>query len=223
MITFDVSSLIKDINNSVQYATGFLDGVKDGEKALLEAIGTASIESLKNYIDSSARVNPQALHHVYEWQKTGSPEARLYDLKYDVVGNGISFGYQFRQSSSVKQGSTKAFYDKARIMENGIPVTIKPVNAKVLAFTDNGEQVFTPNAVKVANPGGPEVTGAFQRTFDEFFNSYFRQSFLNASGILGYLAKPYDFSKNFARGVAGGRSVGKSVGYNWVSKAGGAL
>jgi hypothetical protein len=210
-------SFKKEMNNIMNYSLGFLDGVQKGKNQLMHIIGKESIEVLKEFIDANARVNPEALHHVYEWYMTGSPDARLFDLQYTVSGLGLSFKSTFSQSTSIKNGSTVPFYDKARIMENGIPVTIKPVRSPVLVFEDNGETVFTKNPVSVANPGGGAVNGSFERTFDMFFEQYFTQSFLKASGMLDYLSNPIAYKKNLEKGKRGGRAVGVTTGYRWIA------
>jgi hypothetical protein len=208
----------KEMNNLMGYSIGFLTGVKRGQGVFLKGFGVTVIEALKQYIDSNARVAPQMLHHMYEWNQTGSPEARLFDLGYTVTGVGLSIDSSFRQSTSIKQGSKVPFYDKARIMESGIPVTIVPKN-RVLAFTVDGEDVFTSAPVRVDNPGG-NVEGQYEKVFDSFFKLYFKQSFLASTGILTYLENPIDFKKNFSRGKTGGYSVGVAVGQQWMAKAG---
>ena len=155
--TFNSKQFKKDMNNIVNYSVGFLDGVQRGKTVFLKTLGMETVEVMKEFIDSNARVNPQMLHHIYEWNLTGSPEARLYDISYTVSNLGLSFKSSFSQSRSIKDGSRTPFYDKARIMENGIPVTIRPRVAQVLAFDDNGETVFTRGPVEVLNPGGIEV------------------------------------------------------------------
>lgn len=220
MIGLKINSkqFMKEMDNMVNYTYGFLDGVKQGYPAFLNQLGATVIEALKEYIDANARVNPQLLHHVYEWDQTGSPNARLFELSYRQVGPGLSFNSTFSQSRSVRSGSSVPFYDKANIMEAGIPVTIVPKN-RVLAFEDNGETVFTSKPVRVENPGG-NVQGEYERVFNSFFNRYFTQAFLASSGILTYLQNPMDFDKNFSAGKRGGRSLGVQVGRSWISKAG---
>jgi hypothetical protein len=105
-------------------------------------------------------------------------------------------------------------------MENGIPVTIRPRNASVLAFEDNGEQVFTKNPIVVDNPGGIQAQGGFEKTFDSFFNNYFSQAFLRVSGVMDYIRNPSAFTKNLSAGKRGGRSVGISTGYTWIANIG---
>jgi hypothetical protein len=157
---------------------------------------------------------------MYEWNRTGSPDARLFDINYIVRASGISFVPAFRQSNSVKQGSKVPFYDKATIMENGTAVTIKPKSSQVLAFEENGEMVFTKKTVNVSNPGGQGVEGSFEKTFDRFFQVYFTQAFLYSSGVADYIRNPVAFKRNLKSGKSGGRSVGKKVGYNWIARAG---
>lgn len=214
----DDKSFMRDMNNIIKYAEGFLEGVKLGKNQFLNAYALKTAEVISQFIDSNARINPESLHHVYEWYEAGQKGGRLFDINYTITGLGISMRSTFRQSISVKNGSKVPFYDKARIMEDGVPVTIKPTN-RVLAFDDNGEAVFTSQPVTVTNPGG-DVKGNFEEIFDMFFRTYFTQSFLTASGIGGYLKNPTAFKKNFNRGKSGGRSTGVSTGFRWIVGAG---
>lgn len=211
---------MRDMRNIVEYSVGFLDGVQNGKAQFLNNIGKSTIETLKQYVDSMARVDQQLLHHMYEWNRVGSPDARLFDVNHIVRANGISFIPTFRQSNSIKQGSKAPFYDKATIMENGTAVTIKPKSSQVLAFEANGETVFTKKEIKVDNPGGSQVEGSFEKTFDTFFRVYFTQAFLYASGVADYVKNPSAFKRGLKSGKNGGRSVGKRVGYSWIAKAG---
>lgn len=215
-LTIDDRQFNKDIKNIIEYSKGFFEGVKQGAPDFLRELGSSVLEDLKFYIDSNARVSPQLLHHVYEWNQVGSPSSRLFDIDYSVTTNTISFTSSFRQSQSIKEGSRVPFFNKAEVMEYGIPVTIVP-KRKVLAFNDNGEQVFTSKPVTVTNPGG-DVAGEYQRVFDSFFRSYFTQSYLQSAGILAYLNNPTDFRRGMSK--RGGRSSGVAVGRNWIAKAG---
>jgi hypothetical protein len=217
---FNSAQFKKEMNNIVDYSVGFLEGIQRGKTVFLKTIGVETVELMKEFIDSNARVNPDMLHHVYEWNQTGSPSARLYDISYTTSNLGLSFRSSFRQSTSIKNGSRTPFYDKARIMEEGIPVIIRPKVAQALAFEDNGETVFTKNEVRVDNPGGTEVQGGFEKVFDMFFNRYFSQAFLRVSGIAKYLENPIVYRKDMAAGKKLGRSKGLSTGYRWIANAG---
>lgn len=219
-VKYDDAKFLSDMQNLLGYAEGFLDGVQAGKAKFLENFGASTIEVLKEFIDSNARSNPEALHHVYEWYQTGSPDARLFDLSYSVRSGGLSINSTFRQSTVVKSGSNVPFYDKARIMEAGIPVTITPKKSNVLVFEDNGETVFSKGPIKIDNPGGNAVAGSYENVFNLFFRSYFSQAYLISSGLVEYIKNPIDFKKYFSTAKRGGRSRGKNVGYNWISKAG---
>jgi hypothetical protein len=220
-VTFDSKKFKRDMDNIVDYSVGFLDGINSGKKVFLSNLGRSTIIGLKEFIDTMARVDPEALHHVYEWNQTGSPAARLFDLDYTVSNLGLSLKSTFRQSVSVANGSSVPFYNKAMIMESGSPVTIRPVRAEVLKFTDeDGNEVFTKNPVRIENPGGTAVQGAFEHTLDIFVNQYFSQSFLNASGIIDKLKDISIYNKNFASGAKLGRSRGMQIGYRWIINAG---
>jgi len=217
---FNDAKFNMEMNNIINYSVGFLEGVQKGKTKFLSNIGIDTIELLKDYVDANARVNPQMLHHMYEWGRTGSPESRLFDIDYTISNLGLSFKSTFRQSTSVKNGSTVPFYDKARIMEEGIPVTITPKKANVLVFEDKGDTVFTKGPVDVENPGGDFVQGSFEKTFDTFFTKYFTQAFLSKSGVRGYLESPVLYKKNLASGKKSGKPKGIETGYRWIANAG---
>lgn len=219
-VQFDSKQFMRDINNAIEYSVGFMDGVEIGRNVFLKNFGNRIIEIMNNYIDTNARVSPEVLQHMYEWEKSGSPDARLFDLKYTVGTTGLSVNATFRQSTSVKSGSKEPFYDKARIMEKGIPITIRPTKSEVLVFTDGDQTVFTKNPVYINNPGGIMAEGGFERTFRSFFENYFSQAFMRSSGLQKYLEEPSDFAKNFSKSKTGGRALGRSVGFKWIAKAG---
>jgi hypothetical protein len=219
-VTFDSNQLYKDLTNITQYSEGFLEGVQIGKTQFLNSLGAEVIESMKNFIDAQARVDPQILSHVYEWYQSGSPDARLFDLGYTMVGSGLSFNYTFSQSKSIQEGSNVPFYNKAEVMEKGIPVTIVPKKSNVLAFEVDGEDVFTSSAVVVKNPGGQFAKDGFKNVLEMFFNSYFTQAFLQSSGIIDYISNPKEFDTNLPVGKRGGKSAGRKVGTAWIAKAG---
>lgn len=218
-VKFDDKKFMREMQNIVDYSIGFLDGVQAAKPKFSAIFGESILEALKRFIDSNARVNPDALHHMYEWSKSGSPDARLFDINYIVTSRGLSFNSEFRQSTSVKSGSNVPFYDKARIMENGIPVRIAPKRAESLAFELDGKTVFTKREVIVDNPGG-DVAGEYEKIFSSFFGRYFSQGFLASTGILNYISNPKAFKNNLRSGAKFGRSIGRSVGYDWLASAG---
>lgn len=220
MITkFNSKQFQLEMNNIVEYAVGFLEGIQGGKKIFLAKLGEETIVTLKEFIDINAKVDPAMLAHMYEWYQSGSPDARLYDIDYTVSNLGLSFKSSFKQSHTVKDGSRQPFYDKARIMEEGISVIIKPRVAQVLSFDLNGEQIFTKGPVIVEHPGGTAAQGGFEKVMDMFFNQYFRQSFLRTTGLDVYLKNPKVFKTNMAAGKKSGKSAGYQTGFKWITNA----
>lgn len=217
-VSLTTNDLEKQIMNIAEYSLGFLEGAKRGKRIFLDNMGKGVIYTLGRYIDVEARANSAALHHVYEWYQTGSPNARLFDISYTVSNVGLSVNSTFKQSRTVSEDGTVPFYNKATIMENGIPVLIKPKRT-ALRFRAGGEEIFTRKPVNVRNPGGEEVEGSFERTFDEFMRNYFTQGFLRASGLMDYISDPKIYKKNFAAGAKGGRNTGVSTGFKWITNA----
>jgi hypothetical protein len=218
-IVMNTKNLEKIIGNAIDYSVGFLDGAQKGKSIFLKNLGNSVVGILKDYIDVEARSNPQALHHIYEWYQVGSPKARLYDFTYTVSNVGLSFKSNFKQSKSLSSGSSVPFENKAKIMENGTPVTISPVRSEVLAFESDGQTVFTRRDIEIKNPGGTEVQGSFEKVADEFFRVYFKQSFLKSSGLYSYIKKPVLYKQNFRTGSKVGRSVGVETGFKWIANA----
>jgi hypothetical protein len=219
IVTMNSKSFEMQMNNIVNYSFGFLEGVQKGKKIFLDKLGKGVIQALAQYVDVEARSNPKALHHVYEWNQTGSPTSRLFDLNYTVSNVGLSINSTFRQSRSVSENMTIPFYNKAKIMENGIPVTISPTRSQVLKFSGPNGDVFTKKPIKVDSPGGDEVFGSFESTVDIFISRYFKQSFLRASGLYDYIKKPVLYKKNFAAGSKLGKSKGVDTGFKWIVNA----
>ena len=217
-VSLQTNDFEKQIMNIAKYSIGFIEGIHRGKKVFLDNMGKGVIQTLNRYIDVEAKANPQALHHVYEWYRTGSPDSRLFDINYTVSNAGLSLNSTFKQSKSLSDDGTVPFYNKAKIMENGIPVLIKPKRT-ALKFTAGGQEIFTRKAVNVRNPGGDFVEGSFERTFDEFMRNYFTQGFLRASGLLDYLGKPTIYKKNIAAGAKRGKDFGISTGFKWITNA----
>jgi hypothetical protein len=218
-VSLNAKEFEKQLINIAEYSLGFIDGINRGKKIFLDNLGKSTISALGNYIDVEARSNRGALHHVYEWYQTGSPEARLFDINYTVSNLGLSVNSTFRQSRTIQANSNTPFYNKARIMENGIPVVIKPKANSVLRFYEGGETIFVKKPITVNNPGGEEVQGSFERVFDEFMQRYFTQGFLRASGLFDYISKPKIFKENIAAGARRGKSKGISTGFKWITNA----
>jgi hypothetical protein len=142
------------------------------------------------YIDALARSKPKSLHHVYEWKKAGTPSSRLFKLN-KVSQQGLSFkvNYEFKMSRSMvpapKGKRRHMFANKAFVMEQGLPLVIRPKNAERLVFESNGETVFMPKgaSVTVKRPGGSAATNQFGLAYSRFFSGQLVNSSIKNSGF----------------------------------------
>jgi hypothetical protein len=210
----------RDMDNIIKYSQGFLDGTKAGKELFFRNLGVEVKNILGEFIDSNASVSPQTLHHMYEWNQIGQDSGRLFNINAIATGYGINFTASFNQSRTIKDGSRVPFYDKAKIIEFGIPVVIKAKTSNVLVFEDNGDTVFTPGPIDVTNPGGIAAQGGFEKTFNMFFSRYLSQAFLRSTGVAAYLEKPTVYKSNLPQGKRVGRSEGYKTGYRWIASAG---
>jgi hypothetical protein len=220
-IEFDDRKFMRDMLNVIGYSEGFATGAKSGVNDLLQAFGIHAVDAANEYIDSNSKVNPAKLQHVYEWGMTGNASGRLFELKDIVNGNSLRVQGSLKQSFSVKDGSKEPFYNKAEVMERGLPVKVEPRSGSVLTFDIDGETVFTKKPVVIKDPGGELAQNGFEETFNEFFNMFFSQSFLQSGRLAQYLSNPEAYHKNFKSAKSGGKSLGKTVGRKWMKDAGG--
>ena len=90
-VVMDSRVFQKEINNIMNYSTGFLEGIQKGKKDFYLSLAPRITEMASQFIDVNARMSPELLHHIYEWEKTGSPEARLFDIDYKISNIGITY------------------------------------------------------------------------------------------------------------------------------------
>jgi hypothetical protein len=144
------------------------------------------------FIDSSARVKPKALHHMYEWNRTGQKTSRLFKIKrIDTEGLSFRVGYDFKlsktsvPSKNKKQKKKYIFANKASVMEAGMPVIIRPRSAERLVFELDGITVFMPkgSSVTVKSPGGRGSSNQFRLHFGRYFGGELVNSSIKNSGF----------------------------------------
>jgi hypothetical protein len=214
---FDSKEVNRILGNTVSYSYGFLDGIEIDQIEFNRKLGEFTVDAFGKYMDSRARVNPQAFHHIYEWNQVGNDSARLFELKSRASKRVINFTGKFLPSRSLSEGSSEPFKDKANVMENAIAITIEPKNSDVLAFEYEGETVFSMSAIHIENPGGDAVAGSFGRATEDFFSNYFTNALLKP--FIKELERPKEFSQSFSSGTRGGKSVGIKAGRKYINSA----
>lgn len=216
-LKIDSRQINRILENASSYSYGFLEGTQINQIVFNQKLGLFIENALGKYIDSKAKMNPQSLHHVYEWNRVGSSDSRLFRFNAKVSKTIISITGKFLQSKSLPPSGNEPFSDKANIMENQIAVFVSPKNSSVLVFEDNGETIFTPNTIYIEHPGGAEVAESFAKAFDEFFNIVLTGSLLHSSGIFEKLSNPKEFAQWFPDGVVGGKNVGVKSGKKYMN------
>lgn len=207
----DVSKVLK---NTVNFSYGFLDGVEIQKIIFNEKLGEYTVNILNKYIDSQAKINPESLHHIYEWNNVGNKNYRLFKITSSASKNNILFTGSFLPSKTSINGN-QPFVNKAEIMENAIAITVEPKNSNVLVFEDEGDTIFTANSVYIAHPGGDAVAGSFAAIIESFFSNYFKNAFLQP--LINDLMTVKEFSELFPQGAkGGGRDVGIAAGKKYL-------
>lgn len=123
------------------------------------------------YLDSRARQNPAAYHHVYEFDQTGKASARLFKASVVNSGDGSAvISYSFTPAKSPNREGYP-FPNKAEVMESGETIIITPKRSRYLRYELQDGRFVTSEKSVVTNPGGREVKGSFESTFQSFMAS----------------------------------------------------
>jgi hypothetical protein len=145
--------------------------------------------NLGGYVDRKAVNYPAKLHHVYEWERIGEPDARLWAMVPRSDGKRLTVGYTFLPSKTyvpIKQdlqpGTKHIYGDKAAMMELGKPVFVRPLpgNRYIRFIPKSGGIVFS-KGVYIRNSGGYQVNQGFQGTFFSYFRTGYGSRVFNAS------------------------------------------
>jgi hypothetical protein len=200
-LEIDTSQLIKDLD-------GYLLAIKELTKPkVLEQISKAIFsitgERFMIDVDNYARINPKKMHHVYEWGKVGLSNARLFELKREVILNGsLIVSTNFLPSKMPvpispellipgRTGKTVSrrsiFANKATVMEAGTPVSFTA--KRMLAFMgNNGIAFISPGTqINILHPGGLQTKNSFATYMLEWYTKN-GNTVMDASGFYERMA-----------------------------------
>lgn len=220
-VKIDGVKAIKMLNNVVKYSDGFIKETKAKQGYVASKLAGASIEGFYDFLDMTARTDPEMLHHIYEWREVGVPEARLVELKKITSGKNVLIESDFLMSFSIPEGGSEPFDQKAYIMENQIEVEPMAKDAKAMHFSWNGEEYFRTGPLVVVNPGGEATRDGFLKVFKVFYDTYLDNVYLNAIGFYDHFSDARRYSLNFNSAVSGtgAREKGRKTALSWVLSA----
>ena len=211
MINVNMTEFNKTMQEALGYSRGFLAGVESNETLFNQQLAEVIKEAFYKYLDSTARLDPDRLHHMYEWGQTGVDKARLFRIEAFTGQQSIRFVTEFMQSTSVSPTANEPFVNKADVMESGTMVTITPRGEGPLVFEgDDGDMVFTNEEVTIDNPGG-NVAGQFAATAREFFTNYLDQALLKE--LIKDLQNPVEFAQGWGKGMNYGKGMRQGQRY----------
>ncbi len=186
-------STVAQVSAAVYYQSKVISKLttnKEFQQKFRSVIFSQIEKDFGDYIDAQARINPSTLHHVYEWKKTGNKTARLFtlDLK-ESMGLSFRIGYSFKDSKAMvptNYGKSRhVFREKARVIEAGQTVVIRPRSAERLVFEIDERVIRMPKgvAVTVKKPGGGKATNRFQIAYARFFTGNLVNLSIKKSGF----------------------------------------
>ena len=197
---YDTIDYNKTMRSALGYSEGFLNGVEQYQTYFNLQLAEIIKQAFYKYLDSTARLDPDSLQHVYEWGQVRTDGGRLFKIEAFTGRQSIRFVTDFMQSTSVSPTSNEPFVEKASVMESGSMVTITPKDGRVLAFQgDDGEMVFTSSEVQVDEPGGPMAKGGFAAATRDFFYNYLDKGLLRQ--LVAELETPIEFSQGWNKGM----------------------
>lgn len=162
---FDVAPFTKTVQQVAKYYTDVVSTLNAAIPIINRGIANDVVSTAYQYFDSMA-ASGNGIEHMYEFGHAGDPSMRLYRITQQAGAAGTVLSYEFIEARVPTPDSDKVFRDKARIMEQGVSVTIRPVDATILAFNVGGEDVFTRGPV-ITTPG-KNVAGNFSNMFNDY-------------------------------------------------------
>jgi len=120
----------------------------------------------ESYVDAKARTSPKSFHHIYEFDETGSKDARLFKRKITSTVGGTVISYNLINAKKPNREGYP-FPQKAKVMEAGTPIVIKPKTSQFLQYRLSDGRFVRSSQSIVENPGG-DVANKFTDEFNSF-------------------------------------------------------
>jgi len=188
LLSFNTGGLVNKIRNVVAFDAEMVNQLTQGNlrRRILRSGARGATEYYFKMLDAKARSDHKSFHHIYEWDKTGDPNARLFEYSLSDT-DPVTINFNLLQSTEPNRDGYM-FYNKAFVMEIGEPVTIYPKNVQKLKYQYKGNTVFTSKPSFVPNPGGDYVAGSFENETSNFMQYHFTKS-LTTLGFFDKITK----------------------------------
>jgi hypothetical protein len=177
------------------------------------AAGSIAAKKFVKDLNSAAKTNKKVYHHIYEWDKVGVNNSRLFTvLKSGADSNNITLSIRFNKSKTKvpipkrlqRPGPngksvtrTTVFKNKAEAMESNSPLSF--VARRNIAYTTTGRDIVFKRRgtfITIRRPGGDGTTGAVEKFANKWEKTMLRPAIVN-SGIFENLSK--DISKTMSK------------------------
>jgi hypothetical protein len=216
-------SFLFDIDPVFEQLTNTLAGVEqlvsnNAKTQIAQAVFTITSRQFVKDFRIASLGDPKKYFHMYEWEKNGNNDKKLFTVKRDRVINGdLRISLNFKRSTTpvpipsklkipnAKTGKSVTkktiFANKAEVMESGKPVTFTTKQYIVFISNKDNEMHFIPpkNLVRILNPGGRATTGAFDRFATKWYAEKV-DSVIQSSGLVQNLGNAVAKSLNVKNG-----------------------
>ena len=197
-----------------------IEGIKElvspnSKTQIAKAVFTITSKQFVKDFSKESIINPKKYFHMYEWNKVGNNNQKLFVVKRNSVNYGnLKVGFKFKQSrtnvpipnmpkkSNSKRSVTKKsiFANKAEVMESGKPISFTTKDYIAFLSQKDGKVHFVAphKIVKISHPGGRETKNSFEKFAKKWYNTKAEKAVISSRLFLNIenaVAKSLDGNK----------------------------
>jgi len=197
-----ISFQFNNINSFFDELNLKMEGIQEltsptSKTQIAKAVFTITSKQFVKDFAKESFANPKKYFHMYEWNKLGNNNQKLFVIKRDSVNYGnLKIGFKFKKSrtpvpipnmpkknNSKKYVSKKSiFYNKAEVMESGKPVSF--TTKQYLAFLsqkDGKVHFIRPRKiVNISQPGGRSTKNSFEKFAKKWYETKAEKAVINS-------------------------------------------
>jgi hypothetical protein len=197
-----------------------IEGIKElvspnSKTQIAKAVFTITSKQFVKDFSKESIINPKKYFHMYEWNKVGNNNQKLFVVKRNSINYGnLKVGFKFKQSrtnvpipnmpkkSNSKRSVTKKsiFANKAEVMESGKPISFTTKDYIAFLSQKDGKVHFVAphKIVKISHPGGRETKNSFEKFAKKWYNTKAEKAVISSRLFLNIenaVAKSLDGNK----------------------------